>query len=101
MSQKKVYKIFNKVSGLWSRGGQPASWGTRGKVWSSRGAMSNHIRLQETYDRVPDPDNPGKIKYVRRFPEGMKNWVVMEYVLVESATGNAFSAWDHAHRDKK
>lgn len=38
-----VYKIKRKSDGLFSKGGMDPSFGERGKVWTSRAAMSLHL----------------------------------------------------------
>ena len=39
-----VFKIRNRA-GLFSTGGDTPSWSKKGKAWSSKGALSNHITL--------------------------------------------------------
>ena len=45
----KVYKIRNKETGLFKKGGgyylPEMGWSKSGKTWSSLGALKNHIRL--------------------------------------------------------
>jgi len=39
----KVYKIRNKITGLYSRGGNPPAWGKTGKTWNAIGHLKNHL----------------------------------------------------------
>lgn len=48
-----IYKIKDKITGLYSMGGTIPYFNKRGKTWSSRGAVSNHIRLA----RYPNKEN--------------------------------------------
>lgn len=46
-----VYKIRNKTTGLYSRGGKDASlsslrsWNKTGKTWNTQAALKNHLNL--------------------------------------------------------
>ena len=49
------YKIRHKVTGLYQNGGSMVSWSTKGKTWTSKGALSNHFNLIKyagTYARL-------------------------------------------------
>jgi len=38
-----MYKIRNKITGLYSKGGHRVSWSKKGKVWAEKGHLSNHF----------------------------------------------------------
>ena len=38
-----IYKIRNKVTGLWSKGGSYPRWGNPGKTWLTIGQLRTHI----------------------------------------------------------
>lgn len=42
---KSVYKIRDKYTGLFSKGGAYPRFGKIGKLWTSRGALKNHLSL--------------------------------------------------------
>src|SRR6266403_3016544 len=42
------YKIRNKKTGLFSKGGSWPRWSKLGKVWHSKGALSNHLAFVST-----------------------------------------------------
>lgn len=43
MKTKTFFKIRDKKTGLFSRGGVGPSWSVEGKTWSSIGAVKNHL----------------------------------------------------------
>lgn len=46
---KVVYKIREKESGLYSNGGMHPNWSKKGKIWNTRGAVSNHLRIASSH----------------------------------------------------
>jgi hypothetical protein len=40
-----VYKIRDKETGLFSKGGSHPRWSAKGKTWQSKGALSGHLAL--------------------------------------------------------
>ena len=40
-----VYKIRHKTTGLFSTGGCSPSWTKKGKMWTTKAALSNHLGL--------------------------------------------------------
>ena len=42
---KTVYKIRNKLTGLYSMGGHIPRFTAKGKTWNTRGALSSHLSL--------------------------------------------------------
>lgn len=45
MSERIVYRIRRKRDGLYSAGGGYPRWTAKGKVWSGRGPLTNHLNL--------------------------------------------------------
>jgi len=71
-----VYRIMNKTTGLYSKGGCNAdlpyntgSWSKKGKVWTGMGPLKLHLKMYVT-------DNNYSKSYNNRIPH---DWVVMEY----------------------
>lgn len=48
-----VFRIKHVESGLFSKGGSYPSFGAKGKLWVSRGALSNHLNLVNAGGRNP------------------------------------------------
>lgn len=77
---KSVFKIRNKTTGLFSKGGSYASnnskyhWSEAGKTWSSRGALMNHLAQ---YVKLPYGHRWGTAKELPKvdIPE---DWEVVE-----------------------
>jgi regulator of protease activity HflC (stomatin/prohibitin superfamily) len=48
----RVFKIRHRATGSYSRGGMDPRFDKKGKVWTSRSALSNHLNLvrAKTYD---------------------------------------------------
>lgn len=71
----KMLKIRNKATGLYSPGGSeaifPSSWKKGGKVWAGMGPLKNHLNLIM--------ENPARV-------EGMEDWEVVEYEVIERST---------------
>lgn len=40
-----VFRVKNLRTGLYSTGGGYPSWTKRGKLWTSKGALKNHLNL--------------------------------------------------------
>lgn len=51
-----VFRIKHMMSGLFSKGGTHPQFGTKGKLWVSRGALSNHLNLANSNGRTPYKD---------------------------------------------
>jgi hypothetical protein len=45
----KIYKIRNKVTGEYSKGGGHPYFNKRGKIWKGIGPLKNHINLVKEY----------------------------------------------------
>ena len=45
MSNKKLYMIRNTETGLFSTGGSYPTFATKGKMWTTTGALTSHIKL--------------------------------------------------------
>lgn len=48
MMDKKIFMIKDSQTGLFSTGGTTPRFTKRGKVWSSSGALKNHLHIFET-----------------------------------------------------
>jgi hypothetical protein len=68
------YKIRNRATGLFSRGGQTVEWNRSGKVWTTLGTLRNHL-AQHMPTRYRDGTN-------------MTDWEVVEYEVREVGTKN-------------
>lgn len=74
------YKIRNKKTGLFSKGGEDPSWNTVGKVWSKLGHLRLHITSVMQYEwQRPDFDN----------------WEVIEYEVTEKAVKSVIDIVDN------
>lgn len=63
-----IYRIQNTITKLFSTGGSLPRWTKTGKVWVSRGALSNHFNVLG----------------VERAINKYENCIVVEYELVEN-----------------
>lgn len=41
--QMNGFSIYDPATGLFSKGGMPPTWGKKGKIWNSIGALKNHL----------------------------------------------------------
>ncbi len=48
---KRIFKIRRKSDGLFSNGGTSPSFTKKGKIWSTRGGLTNHFHLLASYSR--------------------------------------------------
>lgn len=69
-----VYRIMNKTTGLFSKGGcnadiSPYYWSKKGKVWTGLGPLKCHLKFYVT-------DLSYSKSYNNKIPH---DWVVMEY----------------------
>lgn len=77
VGNKKVYKIRNRKTGFWSRGGSHqledcaklygGGWDRKGKTWPGIGALRNHLNFYG--DKIPE------------------EWEVVEYEVKEEIVG--------------
>jgi len=75
-SNKVVYKIRNKETGLFSTGGSIPRWKTVGKTWSGLGPVTNHLTMWcEKYDY-----KRGKKIIIVDIPN---EWEIVKYELKE------------------
>jgi hypothetical protein len=73
---EKLYKILDKETGLYSKGGTFPNWSKHGKTWNHLGHIKNHLRFfMETKRENGDVDYH---KLVNRIPE---NWEVIEIII--------------------
>jgi hypothetical protein len=52
-----AYQIKRNKDGMFSRGGQTPIFGKKGKVWSSKAALSLHLNYFDTNERSPYRDS--------------------------------------------
>lgn len=72
----KMYKIRNKNTGLFSRGGSEPEFNKKGKIWKTMGHLKAHLNQFITYGGKNDsPFIEAKVK----------NWEVIELEVVESS----------------
>ncbi len=76
-----IYKVRNKVTGLYSEGGYYARFKTRGKVWQTRGALM------------------GSLRQVRGL--AMENLEIVEVKTIETRTESVVKALDEADRRRR
>jgi hypothetical protein len=73
---EKLYKILDKETGLYSKGGMVPDWGKHGKTWNALGHIKSHLR-QFMLAKVKDGEKNYR-KLVNKIP---KTWEVIEIVL--------------------
>lgn len=79
-----VYKILDRHSGLFSDGGIDPSWSTRGKSWTSEGAVKSHLTLLVGSKNAEARWHGKKQKF-----EVPDSWVVVRYVAIEDDAQSA------------
>lgn len=71
-----VYKIRDKETGLFSRGGAaclyPIGWGKRGKIWSALSFVMAHLDMYLQYQE----SRSGIAYYICKVPD---TWEIIEY----------------------
>ena len=78
------YKIRDKESGLFSKGGSSPSWSKDGKIWTSLACLKLHLSMFATCMFFPDS---GEIEHVYRVPKEYKNAEIVKLkVLVQIDT---------------
>lgn len=76
-----VYKIRDRITGLYSLGGVDPRWGKRGKVWNGIGPLKCHLRQYvETYAYGRDDSRRRKI------PD---TWEVVVFAVAEPAQADS------------
>lgn len=55
MSQVPFFKIRRKTDGLFSMGGSNPSFNKKGKTWTGKGHITNHVRQLDRRWGKPDP----------------------------------------------
>jgi hypothetical protein len=75
-TKKKLYKIRDRITGLYSLGGEKAlskqewdiesSWSVHGKIWTGKGPLNCHLSFYKKRNKLP------------------ASWEVIECELVES-----------------
>lgn len=73
---EKLYKILDKETGLYSKGGCFPSWSKYGKTWNALGHIKNHLRFFMKTKR--ENGNIDYRKLVNKIPE---NWEVIEIII--------------------
>ena len=73
---EKLYKILDKETGLYSKGGMCPSWGKYGKTWNHLGHIKSHLRQFMLTKDENGVKNYHKL--VNKIPE---TWEVIEIVL--------------------
>ncbi len=73
-----VYKVRDRVSGLWSAGGIDARFTKRGKVWVTRGALLAHLAqyLAKRYRHHTTYSNQSDYEFINKIGD---SWDVVEY----------------------
>ena len=66
MPKLEGYVIYNHFAGLYSKGGTMGVFATRPKIWSSVGAVKNHLALfvNRRYEQVFTPERKQKCSIV-------------------------------------
>lgn len=78
-----IYMIRHSVTGLYSKGGTDGDkWHKTGKVWTSIGALKNHLRLYQTGGRYMNRPIP---------PEWEVVFIDWAYITDSERTVNAAS----------
>ena len=77
-----VYKLRDKSTGLFSKGGTIGDFNKTGKIWKTPGHVRSHLKqFEHTCSR--DKTN--------RLIENINNWEIVEYKLVEINRTDLFS----------
>jgi hypothetical protein len=71
-----VFKLQDRITGLFSSGSSVPMFSKKGKVWKQRGHLINHLRLWESCRKCKCPDS----------------WAIIEYELIEKSTESVFDA---------
>ena len=78
---EKIFKIRDKSTGLFSKGGVRGEFSKKGKVWKTEGYVRSH--LQQFVHTREDEQN--------RLMTNIDNWEIIEYELIEKETTDLFT----------
>jgi hypothetical protein len=99
----KIYKIINKETGLFSKGGKYVRWTKNGKVWTKLSHLKNHLGLFMNCDGIFMRNNPYENAEVVEFQikyEETQRFDVMN--LMNELSNNKKQYWiDYKKREKE
>ena len=78
---EKIYKIRDKSTGLFSKGGTLGEFNKKGKIWKVAGHVRSHLKQFE-HTGYRDKEN--------RLLANISNWEIVEYEIVEIQTTDLF-----------
>ena len=79
---EKVFKLRDKSTGLFSKGGTLGDFNKSGKIWKNQGHLRSHLKQ---FEHLSSRDK------TNRLIDNISNWEIVEYELTEKETIDLFS----------
>lgn len=79
---EKIYKLRDKTTGLFSKGGTNGDFNKSGKIWKSQGHLRSHLKQ---FEHTRERDKKNKLM------TNISNWEIVEYELAEIEAVDLFS----------
>ena len=79
---EKVFKLRDKSTGLFSKGGTLGDFNKSGKIWKNQSQLRSHLKQ---FEHLSSRDK------TNRLIDNISNWEIVEYELMEKETTDLFS----------